>query len=177
VSGPTWLYDVAAVLMLAVAVYAVGRVVAAVRLRRGTAWDIDLAHVPMGVAMAGMFVPRLALLPWWVWGVVFGVLTAYFLARGVIPGSRRYLPHAGHAGAMLYMVLALPTGRAGMSAGPPHLPTVAWVLGLFMVGYTVVLARSIGAPPPSPDSLAPGGALAYKLAASVGMGFMLILML
>ena len=133
------------------------RVVAARSLRRATRYDVDIAHVPMGVAMAAMFA-ELDFLPWWLWGIVFAALTGYFVVRTVIAAGRRtiwtdhYLPHTVHAGAMLYMVLAAPaalstTGMAGtamtaMGSGAgfgTHLPTIASVLALFMAGYTVVL--------------------------------------
>lgn len=206
-SGPTWLTDIFAALMLAVAVYAAARVIAAITLRRPTHYDIDLAHIPMGVAMAAMFAPRLNVVSWWVWGIVFAGLTGYFLLRTVIAAGRRaitadhYLPHTVHAGAMLFMVLAVPAalsttpsmsgmtttaGMAGMAAmgsgagAVPRLPTIALVLALFMVGYIVALTNSLPGNTTtsgSPAYLGPRGNILYKIVMSVGMGFMLILML
>jgi hypothetical protein len=200
-SGPVWLADLFAGLMLAVAVYAAVRVVAARVTGRETHTDIDLAHLPMGVAMAAMFAPRLNFLPWWIWGVVFAALTAYFLARTVIAASAHvlwrdhYLPHTVHAGAMVYMILALPSATSatsapamsgmgssaamtGMNSGGAagaHLPTVALLLALFMAGYTVVLANAVSAA--TTACFDPRGGLLYKIVMSVGMGFMLVLML
>jgi hypothetical protein len=201
-SDPSWLNNVFAALMLAVALYSAARVVAARSLRRATHYDIDIAHVPMGVAMAAMFAPELNFLPWWLWGIVFTALTGYFVVRTVIAAGRRtiwtdhYLPHTVHAGAMLYMVLAAPaalstTGMASpamtaMSSGAgsePHLPTIALVLALFMAGYTVVLSNALPGPNAVTETreanppLDPHGGLLYKIVMSVGMGFMLILML
>jgi Domain of unknown function (DUF5134) len=164
--GPSWLADILAVLMLAVAVYCVSRLVLGPVLHRRTERDIDLVHVGMGVTMAGMLVPGLN--PWaghlWdtTWEVIFGVALVYFLARGIPSAVRtttvsgHYLPHAVHSGAMIYMFLALPAmasssamsgmtmnGMGGPSATTPAAPTLALVLGLFVVGYTVLLINHI----------------------------------
>lgn len=198
-SSPAWLNTVFAGLMLAVAGYSAARVLTARALGRVTHYDIDGAHVPMGLAMAAMFAPRLNFLPWWLWGAIFAALTCYFLARTGIAARRgtiwadHYLPHTVHSGAMLYMILAVPailsgsgtsdaaTSMAGMGAGGGlRLPTIALVLALFMAGYTVVLTSALpdtGSPAGPGAALAPRGCLLYKIVMSVGMGFMLVLML
>lgn len=163
--GPSWLADILAVIMLAVAGYCVIRLLLGPVLHRRTDSDIDLVHVAMGVTMAGMLVPRLN--PWaghlWdtTWEVIFGVAVVYFLARGIPNALGRtttthYLPHAVHSGAMIYMFVALPamaasTAMSGMRTndmgGPltttTTAPTLALILGLFMVGYTVLLINHI----------------------------------
>lgn len=184
-SGPAWLNNIFAALMLGVAGYALVRVILAARRRRATRYDVDVAHVPMGLAMAGMFAPRLNILPWWAWGILFGLLTGYFLVRTLVRGTReRYLPHTAHSGAMLYMVLAAPVLVGPAADGNPRLPTVALVLMLYMVGYTVLLtqrlASDVGLPTGTGEGtaeFAPFGADLYKIVTSVGMGFMLILLL
>jgi hypothetical protein len=54
VSGPDWLNDSFAAVMVVVALYSAGRVVAARRWGRPSHADVDSAHVLMGVAMAGL---------------------------------------------------------------------------------------------------------------------------
>ncbi|HEX5292453.1 MAG TPA: DUF5134 domain-containing protein [Streptosporangiaceae bacterium] len=80
-TSPGWLADILAAVVLVVALFSSGRLIAARgRRRRGEA-DADGMHVVMGVAMAGMFVPRLATLPDAAWGVVFGLGAVWFAGR------------------------------------------------------------------------------------------------
>jgi hypothetical protein len=154
VTGPSWLTGGTAVVMIATAVYCVSRIIAAWRWRRPTEYDVDGVHVLMGVAMAGMLVPRLSLVgggPGW--AVVFGGATAWFGGQ-TIRGYRRgrpgrqaahHLPHLVASGAMFYMALALPVAAAGaarpgtfMGAGPgPGFPALAFVLALALIGYVI----------------------------------------
>ena len=160
--GPPWLTALLAVVMLLVAIYCAIRLALGPILHRRVEHDIDLLHVGMGATMAGMLIPRLNPLagPGWdtTWEIIFAVATAYFLTRAVTSMVRpniangHYLPHAVHSGAMIYMFVALSamnstSARAGMnmnemgSASPPTTPapTLALALGLFMVGYSVLL--------------------------------------
>ena len=80
-TNPGWLNDIFAAVMVAVAVYSAGRLVAARRWSRPTHQDVDVAHILMGTAMAGMLVSDLNPLPNGVWEVVFSVLAAWFVWR------------------------------------------------------------------------------------------------
>jgi hypothetical protein len=51
---PTWLVDGLAGVMVAVSIYCVARLVAARRWGRTLHRDVNVAHVAMGVGMAGM---------------------------------------------------------------------------------------------------------------------------
>jgi Domain of unknown function (DUF5134) len=156
VAGPSWIPDTLAVVMLATAAYCVSRLVAARRWRRPTHDDVDGVHVLMGVAMAGMLVPRLN--PFWDsgWEVIFGVAVAWFgwqAIRGYrSSGTRRQLAahHAQHllaSGAMVYMFLAASAVRAGSSAPGMSMagssgtvarfPTLALVFALALFGYVI----------------------------------------
>jgi hypothetical protein len=74
VSGPGPLgYPLAAV-MIVTAGYCMTRLAGARLRRRPTVPDLDISHVVMGVAMAGLLVPRLGVLPDGTWEAVFGVL-------------------------------------------------------------------------------------------------------
>ena len=202
-SGPAWIADALAVVMIVTAVYCVSRIATARRRRRPTEYDVDGAHVVMGVAMAGMLVPRLSLVGGDAWAVVFGGAAAWFGAqtvRGYRHGQREHrsahhVPHLLASGAMLYMVLALPgagaaAGRArvSMGAGPgAGFPALALVLALALIGYVIWTTDRL-------TSLAPVAAtgtqvravtppMSLRLAAccdivmGLTMGYMLILML
>jgi hypothetical protein len=159
VAGPSWAAGAFAAVMIMIAVYCAARLVASGRWHRPTAVDADGLHLVMGVAMAGMLVPRLSLLPASVWAGVFGLAAAWFAGqaalarRGSTVASWRCcypVPHLVECGAMLYMLLAAlgprPAGqRAGMAMpamGTSHgaaasVPALALILALFMLGYIV----------------------------------------
>ena len=166
-TGPSWVPDTFAGIMLVVAVVSTVRLATAAATRR---WldadaDADAAHLLMAVAMAGTLTAGLKTLPAGVWEPVFGAATAWFAVRvaaeawGKAPrawAGNCHAPHLVHSVAMLYMFLALRTaagGGAGMSgatgaAGPTlalptlalptlALPTLALVLALVLAGYAV----------------------------------------
>jgi hypothetical protein len=81
VTNPGWLNDIFATLMIAVAAQSAGRLVAARRWSRPTHQDVDVAHILMGTAMAGMLVADLDSLPNGAWEVVFSVLAGWFVWR------------------------------------------------------------------------------------------------
>jgi Domain of unknown function (DUF5134) len=155
--GPSWLANTLAAVMIATAIYCFSRLVAARRENRPTDHDVDGVHILMGVAMAGMLVPRLN--PFWDsgWEVIFGAATAWF-GWQTISGYRNelavgkrwvahHLQHVVACGAMLYMFLAVAPSRApgsgsgmamGGSAGSATtFPTLALVLTLALVGYVI----------------------------------------
>ena len=160
---PTWLTGAFAALMLTVAVYCAGRLAAAGRWRRPTEVDTDTGHVLMGLAMAGMLVARLRILPAAAWGAVFAAGAAWFAWRLLRTGRRppaspwRCLhpaPHLVECAAMLYMFGVLPAalpGRgaavsmAGMaaSAAGSRFSFLALAMALFMVGYVVRVADGL----------------------------------
>ncbi len=120
-TNPGWLNDIFAAVMIAVAAYSAGRLVAARRLSRLTHPDVDVAHVLMGTAMAGMLVSDLNPLPVGVWELMFSVLAGWFVWRcyqfvrdpstGLAHGQHvhrlsRRLIHLVMSLAMLYMYLA-----------------------------------------------------------------------
>ena len=197
-TGPSWLADAFAAIMIVTAVYSAG--LGASRLRGlATEADADGLHALMGTAMAGMLVPRLAVLPGSVWAVAFGIAGAWFAACAIrAQGVRRPrsarcrfpVPHMIECIAMLYMLLAARgTPRdagtmPGMGASPSSLggfPALAVVLAMFMIGYimgttdrlaALARARTI----PAGDG---GPVLAPKLAAfgKLAMGYMLLAMI
>jgi hypothetical protein len=196
VIGPAWLAVGFAVLMLLIAACSAGRLTVGRLRKRGTEPDVDALHVVMGVAMAGMLESRLSLGPPAVWQVVFTAAAAWFAWLAIRPRRQGWTasrwcahpaPHAVECAAMIYMLFpvghgpgtAMPgMGRPG-SAGNP---AIALVLALFMLGYVLwttdrlaVMSRARAAA--SGAILAPRLAACYKIAMSVGMGYMLLAML
>src|SRR5262249_4964354 len=76
--GPAWLSGIFAAMMITVAIYCTGRLVAAHRRRRPTEIDADVGHVLLGGAMAGMLVADLRIIPVGIWEVVFASSAAWF---------------------------------------------------------------------------------------------------
>ena len=160
---PSWILDIFAAIMLVVAAVSAARLVAARpwqhRTRPAALADIDVAHLLMAIAMAGMLAPGLQTLPDGAWEVIFAVMTAWFayrVARDAQASGVRALagghcaPHLIHAGAMLYMFAAVsaPTGHGsggmggmgggGMSGmGTLSLPFLAFLFALVLVGYSI----------------------------------------
>ena len=77
-TGPSWLGKLLAAVMIVTAAYCFSRLVVAWRSKRRTDYDVDGVHIVMGVAMAGMLVPRLN--PFWDsgWEVIFAAAVAWF---------------------------------------------------------------------------------------------------
>ena len=154
VSGPAWFAGSFAVLMIVIAVYCAGRLAISRRRGRDTELDTDALHVLMGVAMAGMFEPRLTPIPVIAWRAVFAAAAAWFawqaIRAGVRSGPVRCAHRAAHAvesAAMVYMLLPVgswPSGHGagmampGMSQGATTgNPALTLVLALFMLGYVL----------------------------------------
>ena len=153
-SGPAWLAAGFAVLMIMIAACRACRP-AISRLRgKRTEPGTDRLHVLMGIAMAGMLWPRLALVPGLVWSGVFAAGAAWF-AWQATPAARRAtrfrcahpVPHAIECAAMVYMLVPVgswPASRAGQMPMPGMSPGAAagnpaltLILVLFMLGYAL----------------------------------------
>jgi hypothetical protein len=159
---PAWILDSLAAIMGVVAVVSARQLVLAFSWRggrrRAALADVDVAHLLMAVAMAGMLASGLRTLPGGAWEGVFAVMTAWFAYR--VAGDARVsglralagghcAPHLIHAGAMLYMFAAVAApvkggsdGMAGMRGGLSgmgtlELPFLAFGFALALVGYTV----------------------------------------
>ncbi|HTZ27243.1 MAG TPA: DUF5134 domain-containing protein [Streptosporangiaceae bacterium] len=194
---PAWLLDIFAAFMLVVAAVSAARLVAARSWVRGAAVagsagpDVDVAHLLMGIAMAGMFTASLTTLSNTAWEVIFGLMTAWFAWRvwcdARANGTRALAgghcaPHLVHSAAMLYMFLALASsagggsgmGGMGGSAGMQTLkyPTLAFVFALILVGYSVwdldQLSGARRALAAAGTPLAPAGVPAMAAAESAG---------
>lgn len=170
-AGPSWLAYTFAGVMIITAAYCVSRLVISRRQHRPTDHQVDAVHVLMGVAMAGMLVPRLRIFWAGGWEIVFGAAAAWFswqAIRGLRShdaigrGQRHHLQHALACVAMLYMFLAAASaGKAaaagsamsGMAGGAAHFPTLALILAFALLGYVVWMTDRL-------PSLAPVAAFA-----------------
>jgi Domain of unknown function (DUF5134) len=167
-SGPAWLTDIFAAVMITVAAYCASRLVVARWWRRPTDVDSDGVHVVMGVAMAGMLVTGLRFLPVGIWEAVFAAAAGWFgwrfvrVRRGAPLSQWRCpqpVPHLVECGAMLYMYLAVPAvavaaksaaaGMGGMSATGSRFSVLALVLALFMFGYVAWVGDRLTARAPA----------------------------
>jgi hypothetical protein len=166
-STPAWILEIYAAVMLLVAEVSAGQlVIARAWTRRGGAdADIAVSRLLMGIAMAGVLVPGLSILPNAVWEVVFAAMTAWFVwclwresrGRGAAVAGGHYAPHLVQSAAMLYMFAALAgpsaegsgmsmSGMGGMSGmaggssgGMPtlHAATLALIFALLLIAFTV----------------------------------------
>jgi len=189
-TGPSWLAKTLAAVMIATAIYCFSRLVAARRENRPTDYDVDGVHILMGVAMAGMLVPRLnpfwdggwevifaSALGWFGWQTVRGYRNQLAVGQGWVA---HHLQHVLAGGAMLYVFLAVAPARAGHSGSGMAMggstgsattfPTLALVLTLALVGYVIWTADRFASVPTVAALRArtapAGAALAPALAAS-----------
>ena len=185
---PPWVAGVLAAVLLLIAGYCATRLAAARWWRRSTDHGVDVMHAVMGVAMAGMLVPRLNLLQARAWAVLFAAGAAWFgwqvlrdrrhraAGRGRPAASGPAEPPAapGHHGAhvlscaaMVCMLLAAPDLSAPMTAARGALPVLALLLAVAVAVSVVVSTDRLAALRPAP-ALAPAGAAAPGEAAFTG---------
>jgi Domain of unknown function (DUF5134) len=128
-STPPWLYYLFGVLMLAVAAYCSTLLVLGAVTRRPAGRDVEISHLFMGVAMAGMFVGAWSFGRSAVWEIIFSLLMIWFLAASVQSVQRYglHLPHALIHAVMNFAMLlmywfpmgASTSGSMSMSAAAP----------------------------------------------------------
>jgi hypothetical protein len=155
-STPSWLYYLFGGLMLAVAAYCLTLLVLSVATNRPAGRDVEISHVFMGVAMAGMFVGQWAFGRSAVWEIIFGVLMVWFIVQS-IQSVQRYgvhLPHALIHAVMNFAMLLMywfpmgsssPSGAMSMaasSAGPKLDPGLAFVVAFILLASAVFTLAS-----------------------------------
>jgi hypothetical protein len=158
-STPAWILGIFAAVMLLVAeVSASQLVIARAWTRRGgTNADIAVSQLLMGIAMTGILVPGLSILPNAAWEVIFAVMTAWFAwclrresqGRGAAAvAGGHYAPHLVHSAAMLYIFAALAgpsgsgtggmSGMSGMAGGSSGgIPALALIFALLLIAVTI----------------------------------------
>jgi hypothetical protein len=160
---------------------------------RGTAGaDHDVAHLLMGVAMAGMLASSLATLAPGAWEPIFGALTGWFAWRSARDvravgigslASGHNAVHLLHCAAMVYLFAAVTTAgnppMTGMGAAPQSLQSPALALA-FASALAAYAAGDIGRLSVRRDrrAVAPpaAAATASRIAMGVTMAFMLLIM-
>lgn len=197
---PAWLADGLAVAMLTVSGYCASRLIVARLTHRTTNYSVDAVHTAMGVAMAGMLTARLASTTTWV--VIFAAAAGWFglrAAGGLIGvgagpvGVGSHVRHVVTSGAMVLMLVAAPSAAAASTptsttmtqmgaSGAVRFSTLALLLGIFMIGYTVMVVDRLSRPPTTSDGdhssataiLAPRTVACCQVAMNLTMGYMLV---
>jgi hypothetical protein len=159
-STPAWILEIFAAVMFLIAEVSAGQLVIARAWTRRDIADADVAvsRLLVGIAVAGMLVPGLSILPNAAWEVAFAVMTAWLAwrlwlesrGRGAAMVRGHYAPPLVQSAAMLYIFAALAGqsesstgGMAGMagwsSSGLPalHAPTLALIFALLLVAFAV----------------------------------------
>jgi hypothetical protein len=106
IGKPPGLYYSFGVMMFAVAAYGLLLLVTLAAERRSSGRDVEISHVAMGVAMAGMFVPAWAFGPDVLWELIFVVLLVWFAARSV-QSVRTWGLHVPHTAVHAVMSCAM----------------------------------------------------------------------
>lgn len=158
---PAWILYSAAAGVLAAAALSGARLVLA-SPQRGepvpSGADTDVAYVLTGLAMAGLLAAGLRMVPSGEWQAVFALLTAWFACRVVrdahangfqVLARGSCMPQLASSAAMLYVYHALAVTASGSSemagmavpSGPVmqtlKYPTLAFIFGLVLVGYSI----------------------------------------
>jgi Domain of unknown function (DUF5134) len=140
--NPSWLYYLFAVGMLAVAAYGACLFAVSLKLNDPAGRDVDVAHLFMGVAMAGMFVAHWSFWPNGFWELVFFVLMIWFIFRSVLSIQRfgLHVPHQGIHAAMSFSMLMMYWFPAGASSGAMSMEMSSSSHGILDPGIGLLLA-------------------------------------
>ncbi len=151
-STPSWLYYLFAVLMLAVAAYCSTLLVFSLAVSRRGGRDVEISHIFMGIAMAGMFVGTWAFGRTAVWVLIFGALMVWFIVQSVLSVGKYgiHLPHAAIHAVMNFAMLLMywypmtsTTGSMSMSSAGPKLDSgVAFVVAFILLASAVFTLAS-----------------------------------
>jgi Domain of unknown function (DUF5134) len=119
---PSWLYYLFGLLLLTVAGYSLLLLVISLTGRRHFGRDVDIAHICMGVSMAGMFVPTWAFGPSVGWEFIFAAFLIWFVVRSVKSIQRFGLhkPHEAIHAVMSFAMLLMylyPVGATSRVSG------------------------------------------------------------
>ncbi len=118
VGPPAGLYYFFGIVMLVVAAYGVTLLVTSALERRMGGRDVEMSHVVMGVAMAGMFVPEWSFGPSAMWQLIFGAFLVWFIARSAqsIQAWGLHVPHTAVHAVMSFAMLLMFWFPVGASA-------------------------------------------------------------
>jgi hypothetical protein len=154
IGTPVGLYYLFGGLMLAVAAYSVVLLVPTVFVHRVLGRDVEISHVAMGVAMAGMFVPRWSFGPKVLWEMIFGALLVWFIVRSLqsIQAWGLHVPHTAVHAVMSFVMLLMywfPAGAVAhamsmsASAGGARIdPGLTFLLAFILFGSAIFTIAS-----------------------------------
>jgi hypothetical protein len=154
IGTPVGLYYLFGVLMLAVAAYSVVLLVPTVFVHRVLGRDVEISHVAMGVAMAGMFVPGWSFGPKVFWEMIFGALLVWFIVRSLqsIQAWGLHVPHTAVHAVMSFVMLLMywfPAGAVAhamsmsASAGGARIdPGLTFLLAFILFGSAIFTIAS-----------------------------------
>jgi hypothetical protein len=116
--------------------------------------DVEISHVAMGVAMAGMFVPGWSFGPKVLWEMIFGALLVWFIVRSLqsIQDWGLHVPHTAIHAVMSFVMLLMywfPAGAVAhamsmsASAGGARIdPGLTFLLAFILFGSAVFTIAS-----------------------------------
>ncbi len=153
---PSWLYYLFGLVMFAVAAYCIALLILSVTGRHHSGRDVDIAHIFMGVSMAGMFVTKWSFGPRAFWELVFAALMVWFVVRTIQSIQRFGLhkPHEAIHAAMSFAMLLMywyPMGSTSgatamsmsMASGAQKLdPGLGFVLAVMFFGSAIFTLAS-----------------------------------
>jgi hypothetical protein len=144
-SVPGWLYYLFGALMLGVAAYCLTLLVLGALTNRPAGRDVEISHLFMGVAMAGMFVDAWSFGSAAFWEIVFALLMVWFLVAGVQSVQRYglHLPHALIHAAMNFAMLLMYWFPMGTSSGAMSMSMSSASAGRLDPGLALVLTFSL----------------------------------
>jgi hypothetical protein len=147
VPHPTGLAYTFAFVMVAVSLYCVAWLFVATGRSRQHHVDVNVSHVAMGLAMSGMLVPRLNLLPDGLWEAVFVAIALWFSWQGgrlvMQRSARRDSPAHGVSHYLIHLVMALAMIYMYLAAVPAQAHTGS---AMSMTGPTGAGANFVGLP-------------------------------
>lgn len=144
--GPTWLYYLFATLMLVVAGYSAAVMALTGSSQRRAGWDVELSHLLMGVAMAGMFVSGWSFGPSAMWEIIFGALLVWFVVRSgrSVLAYGTHLPHTAVHALMAFAMLLMywfPMGTSSTMSSSATAPRAD--PGLLLVVAFLLIAQAV----------------------------------
>jgi len=151
---PSWLYYFLGVLMWSVAAYCLWEFVwsTSIHLRAGV--DVEIAHIFMGIAMAGMFVPKWAFGPSAIWEIIFLALLIWFVVRSIqsVQSYGLHVPHQTIHAVMSFAMLLMYWFPGGSTAGVMSMsmsahsaridPGLAFVVAFILFGSAIFTIAS-----------------------------------
>jgi hypothetical protein len=110
--------------VLTVAAYSIALLVLSVTGRHHSGRDVDIAHICMGVSMAGMFVTKWAFGSRVMWELIFTALMVWFIVRSIksVQSFGLHKPHEAIHASMNFAMLLMYLYPVVSTSGPRAMP-------------------------------------------------------